>query len=272
MPRGTSFLERLAAASAAGFDAISLWGRDHAAARASGLTDADMRAALADHGLSVNELDPAWSWAPGAVETAARIPPAYDEQQIFGFDDAALLDVAEAVGARSLNAVDVFGGPWGLDDAAEAFAGLCDRAAERGLLVHLEFLPWSNVPDIGAAWDVVRRSGRPNGGVSIDAWHLARSGGGPSSVASIPGDRILALQLCDAPREPETDLTHASLHERRLPGDGDLDLPGLVRALDEIGAAPPIGVEVFSDSLHALAPHDVARRAGAAVRAVLASA
>src|SRR5206468_7881525 len=105
--------------------------------------------------------------------------------------------IAGALGARSLNAVDVFGGEWGVDDAAAAFAALCDRAREHGLVVHLEFLPWSRVPNLTTAWEIVRRADRANGGVAIDAWHWFRTD--PASdlatLRTIPGEKVLGVQL-----------------------------------------------------------------------------
>jgi len=269
LPRATSFGDRLAAASAAGFDGISLWGRDYAAARRDGLSDPDITAMIHDHGLAVGELDPAWWWLPGAAEVAASIPAAYDEQEIFGFGEEELFRIGETVGARSVNAVDVFGGAWDLDDAANAFAGLCDRAAEHGLVVHLEVLPWSRIPDLEMAWYVVRTAGRHNGGVAVDAWHFTRSASRLETLRQIPGDRILGVQLDDGPADAEDDLITATLHDRLLPGAGGMDVTGLVSVLTEIGAAAPIGVEVFSDALHALGPAEAARLAGDAARSII---
>jgi sugar phosphate isomerase/epimerase len=264
---GISFRERLAAAQAGGFSGLSLWGRDYQAARDEGLSDQDLRLLLADHGLSVAELDPAWWWLPGASDI--RIPPELDAERIFGFGERELFAVADAVGARSLNAVDVFGGTWSLDEAAAAFAGLCDRAAEHGLLVHLEFLPWSRFPDLAAAWQVVRGADRPNGGLMLDAWHYFRSGPDGTLLRSVPGASILGVQLCDAPAAPEPEPLHATLHERLLPGQGALALPTLLTDLRATGTAAPLGVEVFSDALHALPPEEAGRMAGLALRAVL---
>ncbi len=262
------FAERVAAANAGGFGAISLWGRDYADAHAEGLRDEDIRIILADHGLSVAELDPAWWWPPGAADV--HVPPEFDASRIFGFGEAELFAVAEAVGARSLNAVDVFGGEWTLDEATEAFAGLCQRAAEHGLLVHLEFLPWSKIPDLATAWRVVRNADQPNGGLTIDAWHYFRSRSDCTGLLrTIPGSRILGLQLCDAPATPEADFLHATLHERLLPGQGELDLRELVADLRATGTAAPFGVEVFSDALDALRSEEAGRRAGAALRQLL---
>ncbi len=221
-----SFRERLAAAEAGGFSGLSLWGRDYQVARDEGLAASDIRLLLQDHGLSVAELDPAWWWLPGASDV--HIPPEHDTERIFAFGEQELFDVAESVGARSLNAVDVFGGPWSLDEAAASFAGLCDRAAEHGLLVHVEFLPWSRIPDLATAWQVVRAADRPNGGIMLDAWHYFRSHPDGALLRSIPGASILGVQLCDAPLEPEAHPLHATLHERLLPGDGELPLSTLL--------------------------------------------
>ena len=272
LPRDVSFDTRIEAAKAGGFSAISLWGRDYQRARDDGLSDADMRHLLADNGLAVGELDPAWWWLPGAEAAAQAIPAEFDAQDIFRFGEDDLFAVAEALGARSMNAVDVFGGDWDVDDAAEAFAGLCDRAGEHGLVVHLEFLPWSKIPDVGSAWEVVRRAGRSNGGIAIDAWHFFRAGADHETLGAIPGDRVLGLQLDDGPAVPEANLIEATLHERLLPGEGEFDLAGLMATLRHIGVQAPTGVEVFSDELHRLPPVEAARKAGAATRRLLSRA
>jgi sugar phosphate isomerase/epimerase len=269
LPRGVPFRERLAAAAAGGFAGISLWGRDYRSARDEGLGDADIRALLADRGLAVAELDPAWWWLPGADLT---IPPEADPEDVFWCREDDLFAIADAVGARSVNAVDVFGGDWGVDDAAESFSALCDRAAEHGLVAHLEFLPWSRIPDVATAWDIVRRADRANGGIAVDAWHFFRSGADGEALRGVPGSHVLGIQLDDGPLEAEANLIDATLHERRLPGEGELDLLALVGILTDIGAIAPVGVEVFSDDLHALPPVEAARRAGDATRRLLAQA
>jgi sugar phosphate isomerase/epimerase len=154
-------------------------------------------------------------------------------------------------------------------EIAEAFAGVCDRAAEHGLVVHLEFLPWTPIRDLKAALEIVEMADRPNGGVMLDSWHHFRSGADDELLRRLPGTRILGVQLNDAPREPEPDLIAETTRRRLLPGEGDIDLVGLVRILDEIGSRAPIGVEVFSEKLFALPAREVARRAGDAVREIL---
>lgn len=270
LPRGTLFSDRLEAATAAGFTAISLWGRDYQEARDEGLSDADMRAMLGAHGLAVAELDPAWWWLPGADQI--HIPPEVDPMDVFRFGEKEVFAIADAMGARSLNAVDVFGGDWNAEAAAESFARLCARAAEHGLLVHIEWLPWSKIPDLRSALEIVQKADAPNGGLNIDAWHVARAHVDIGELRRIDGRLILGVQLDDGPERAEEDLMHATLHERLLPGDGEFELVGLVDALRSIGSKAPVGVEVFSDELHALGPAEAAKRSATSTRRILEEA
>ena len=267
LPRHTPFKQRLEAAQAGGYAAVSLWGRDYRAGRGEGHRDADLVAMVADFGLAVAELDPAWWWTPGA--TSFSIPPELDPIEVFAFDEAELFRIGELFGARSVNAADVLGGSWGVEEGATAFAGLCDRAAEHGLLVHLEWLAWSKVPDLATAAKIIGLADRPNGGLNVDMWHCARAATTVDELLGLPGDRVLGIQVNDGPADPEDNLIEATLHHRMLPGEGAFDVVGYLRALQSIGVSCPIGVEVFSDDLHDLGPIEAARQSAAATRKVL---
>jgi sugar phosphate isomerase/epimerase len=261
VPHAT-WAERLDAAVAGGFGAISLRLADIRAARAE-RSDADLRADLVDHGLVVAEVDVLWEWALGG-ERGERSRRA----------EAGLVDAAVAVGARTLNAVSELDGDGdgALDAAGERFAALCDRVAEHGLAVHVEFMPWSTVPDLATAWEVVRRAGRANGGIMVDTWHHYRGRGDDALLAALPAGAVLAVQVDDALGTPEADPVEETLHRRLVPGEGELDLVGFVRTLVTAGVDCPVGCEVFSDELYASPPSVAARRAGAGLRAVLAAA
>lgn len=259
------FVERAHAAAAAGFAGLSLFADDVARARSRGLSDADLRAVLRDHGLAVAELDPLLTWLPedggGGLRAEGRAFQAHGEGDFYALADA-------LGGARAINAV-LADPPADLDRVADAFAALCDRAAAHGLLVTLEFLPWTRIADAATAARLVARAGRGNGGVMLDAWHHARSG---AALASIPAARVAGIQLSDAPARPEPDPIDETLHRRLLPGAGDADLVGLLRHLAAGGCEAPIGVEVFSDALAALPVDELAQRAAGAARRVLAAA
>ena len=263
---GASFAERVAAAAAGGFSGISLFANDYERAKSDGLSDADMRAMLADQGLAIAELDPLLNWIPSAGLAADATE---EGAAFFQATEAGLYAIADALGARSVNAVVVTDAPLTRPAIAEAFAALCDRAAGHGLLVHLEFLPWTQIPNVGAALEIVEMADRSNGGIMLDSWHHFRSGSDDARLRSVPGKRILAIQLNDAPEQAEDNLIDETLHRRLLPGEGAIDLVGLIRIVDELGSPAPIGVEIFSDSLAELPPVEIGRRAGEATRAIL---
>jgi len=253
LPRAT-FRDRVRAAAAGGFAGISLWVRHD---ERDDTPEAERRAMLADAGLAVAELE-ALSDVLAAPATIARA----------GEREQTCHRIATALGARSISVVHGPGAPLDVALAADAFGAICDRAAAHGLLAHVEFWPGSRA-DLATAVAIVRRAARPNGGLLVDSWHLARTGVGLDAVGDAP---IVAVQLSDGPLAADGDYMDETMHRRRIPGEGEFDLVGLVRGLDARGVTAPIGVEVLSGALAELPPIEVGRRLGAATRAVLARA
>jgi sugar phosphate isomerase/epimerase len=266
----TPFLDRLSAASAAGYQGISILPYEVEVVRAQGMSIDDLRSRVADAGLEISELDAITTWLPG------HAPPDHFPKELAaglaGNTAENLCPLGGALGARSVNVVEFYGHQVDTDAAAEGFAHVCDVAAEHGLLAHLEFLPWAGVPDLTAAWQVVQRAGRPNGGLLVDSWHFFRSGSTLAQLRSIPGAAVNYVQIDDAPATPEADLSDETQHRRLLPGQGELDLGGLLRVLHEIGCDAPIGPEVFSDDLASQPVDAVARTVADATRRVIAAA
>ena len=152
----------------------------------------------------------------------------------------------------------------------ESFAGLCQRAADYGLLVHLEFMPWTQVGSVLDALAIVEEAGSPNGGIMLDTWHHFRSSvSTPDLLARVPAEKILACQLNDAPAQAEPDPIQETLHRRRLPGEGDISLLEVLRYLRDGGSPAPLGIEVFSDDLLGQAPEAVASACAESLRNIL---
>jgi sugar phosphate isomerase/epimerase len=263
------FSQLVQAAAAGGFRSISIRSQHYQAAREAGLSDRDMRLMLEEHGLVITEFDPLVKWLPkellGFDVDALRMPYLTATEDTF-------FRIAEALGGRHINAIQIFGPKLETDVYAEHFARLCDHAAGHGLKVSLEFLPWSPIPDLKRAVQIVSMANRANGGVLLDTWHHFRSGHGAEDLLALRGNVVAAIQMNDATAQPWDDLTKETVHNRLLPGEGAIDLVGVIRALDDIGCDAPVGVEVFSDELNKLSPVQVARRAGDATRAVLEAA
>jgi sugar phosphate isomerase/epimerase len=181
-----------------------------------------------------------------------------------------MYELADALGGRYMMAIAEIEGD--LDDVAERFAALCDRAGEHGLNVAIEFLPWTTIPDAGVAWDIVRLADRDNGGLLVDSWHHFRGAANDDLIRAVPPERILSVQFDDADAEVVGTLLEDTLHRRRLPGEGSFDLEGFIRLMDDHGVHCPLSVEVLSDELRRGSAHDAATRSAAATRRVLRAA
>lgn len=231
-----SFADRVAAAAAAGFDGIGLRAENYWDALDSGLDAAAMAEIASTAGVPVLEVEYLTGWGTAADRIA--------EQQR---KERTVVEMAHAFGVRHLNAGLLEHLP--PDRITEAFAGLCDRVGS-DLTVALEFMPYSGVPDLGTAWQVVRDAGRPNAALIIDVWHWARAGMTAADLVSVPAESIIAVQLCDVLAEPMDPPRRESLGYRLPPGQGHGDAAGMVRALHQHGVAPAVvTVEVISDAL-----------------------
>jgi sugar phosphate isomerase/epimerase len=239
MVDGAGFEERLNAASTAGFSGIGLRPTHYKAARAAGLSDADMRAKLDDHGLELIEIGFVADWWETG-EKAAR-SQAYEQT---------LYQLKEKLGARHLVLIS---GPITdpVDTLAERFAAVCDRAAEHDLRVGLEFLPWTDMHTLAAAWRIAELSGRDNGGLVYDTWHINRGGTTEAMIRAVPPGRVVAVQISDGSRTSVESELDDTFKRRRLPGDGEFDLAAFIELLESLGVDAPVGVEVLNDELRA---------------------
>jgi len=263
---GASLDAHLVAASAGGFSDLSLFPLDYTTARASGMSDRELRSRIDDSGLRVAVIDPLTTWVPDWT------PPAGVPQENLAFGDYSTDEVlrqAVVLGAHTISAIELWGNAVDLDQGAERLASLCDRAAEHGLRVQVEFIPFSGIPTLREAWELVRRADRTNAGIVFDTWHWYRGDNDEALLREIPGDRIFAVQVSDGPSSGEEDLLDECLHRRLLPGEGEMDLTRVLRLLRDSGATPSYGVEVFSDALLEQDPAYVGRRTAGALRSLL---
>lgn len=258
--RHAPFDERVAAAAAAGYDGIGINIRAYRELRAAGRSDDELLDILGQHGQQIAEVEALSGWS-AAGDQRDRSEAAAD----------VAFHLADVFGVFYLQSVGPYEGSIG--DAAKAFAALCDRAADHGLVVGLEFLPFTNVPDITTALRVVEGADRDNGGICVDSWHFTRGDDDWEALAAMPGDRVLDIQINDGPLVAEhPDYLEDCITNRRLPGEGEFDLVRFIRTLDEAGTTAPVSVEIISAALDELPAAEVAQRSADATRRVLAAA
>jgi sugar phosphate isomerase/epimerase len=247
--------ERFPAASAGGYDHLSLSPLDVARSAEQGLPASGIRQLAAAHGLGLI-MDPVMNWHPAVQPSRSRFAR-------FSVDEA--LQMCEALGVVSMTAIAASTSAVGTDELGERFGTLCDRAADIGALVHLEFIPMTPITDVATAWQIVGDADRPNGGILFDTWHFFRGSPDFDALDEVPGERILAVQVDDAHAEVTGSLWDDTQH-RLLPGDGSFDLPRVLRALVRQGGLRMVGPEVISPETAAMPPGDAARLAGERVR------
>jgi sugar phosphate isomerase/epimerase len=152
------------------------------------------------------------------------------------FDPDALqpvIDAAVAVGAERLN---ICADDWDRAALIDRFARLCELAAASGLGVDIECMAWRGIDTPGKCVEVIKASGARNAGFLVDALHLHRCGGTAAEVRAMEPGMVVSAQLCDAPTTHPTDVV-GSIAEARggrlIPGEGGLDLTGLLAALPD---------------------------------------
>ncbi len=260
-PRFGGFDERVAAAAEAGFSGIGMFVLEYERLRdTEGRTAADIGRQLADHGLVLAEVETVHGWASSGA-------PAQECHR----REALAYELVDAIGGRYFQAVGPYEGS--VEDGARGFAELCDRAGAHGLLVGIEWLPFTNIRTAADAAEIIALADRPNGGVCADIWHHRRGVDDDAMLRSVPSERIFAIQMSDGTMAPACDDYKADcLANRVVPGDGEMDAVGFIRTLVEMGVTAPISLEVCSTELWAGSAAAAAEQAATAMRAVLAEA
>lgn len=240
--------DRIEAAGHAGYRGFGFYASDLEASLGR-LSWTDIRALLADNGIRHVELECLRNWfADGDLRAAS------DAERLL------LLEAAGELGAFQMKIGGGLPGKWAADDLTDAFGALCDDAARAGTKVSLEMVPFSVVKDLPTALAIVEGAGRVNGGLILDFWHLDRAGVTPAEIAALPPERLFGVELCDAPRHVEGTMLEDTWKRRRFCGDGDVDIPGYLTAIEGLGFAGPFGCEVVSDAVRAMTLDDAVRR------------
>ncbi len=218
---------------------------------------AGIRRILADAGLTYLEFEVLTDWFTSGERRAAS-----NAQRAF------LLEAAGELGARKIKTIgDAHGGmdnaiprKWPLDQLAEEYGQLAREAARVGALITLELVPGTGVRDLPTARAIAEGANEPNAGLLIDIWHLARGGIAYEDVLTLPPGLINAVEIDDAMLLMEGSIFEDTIRRRKLPGEGELDVPRFLRCLLATGYDGVYGVEMVSDEHRARSLDDAAQR------------
>lgn len=256
-----SFEERLAAAHSAGFEGIGLRAEVYVDTLNEGLDDADILSLLQKYQLQVTEIEYITQWA----EEQRSYEQKYKEQ--------ICLHMCQLFGVQHINCGLMES--YDLKYTAQKLRELCRRADP--FIIALEPMPYSGLPDVHTAWEVMQQAHCSNAKLLLDSWHWLRAGQdySPAILAAIPAEQIISIQINDILSHPyaKSILRDESMHDRLPPGEGVGNIAGFLQMLREKGVQPAVvGVEVISDALVALGIQTAAKKNFAAASKVLQQA
>jgi sugar phosphate isomerase/epimerase len=253
--RGAALPETLAAYAAAGFHNVEFCLPLVKEFLDSGATINDVRALLARHQLH----------CIGGFEEAVQ---AFSEPKQRAENHSKTIENAKLIAALGGNVMVVgTDGPATSDSQtansdvigvlARIFRTLADEIRPLGVTLCIEF-NWSPVvKSLRTAVDVARRSGADNVGVLFDPahYHCTPTKFDQLNSANVPFIRHVHL---DDMRDKPGELSHCN-DDRVLPGQGILDLRGIIARLEEHGYGGYFSIEMFNAELWRMPPAQSAR-------------
>jgi sugar phosphate isomerase/epimerase len=248
------WLEHLDAAAESGFDALApdiFWLRR---LEAEAVSLARLRREMETRGLACMEIAGIAVGEPEATHIEV------EEQRRM----AAELG-AEFVNTRVTTVIDAA--------LVERARGVAESFREVGTRVALEFSRGAHLAGVAEASALCAAIGVPVAGVTIDTWHFFLHPDGPdwAGLAALPLECFANVQLSDGVAYEEGAFRTATMDRRRLPGEGDFDLPRCLSALPApLGDADcALVVEVLNVDERRRPIRDFARRAASNTRALL---
>lgn len=263
-----SFQDRVEELGRVGFTGIGLFQDDIAYIlknEAEGETRTErlewMKEQLDKNGITTVELEflVSWMYPEGHPKREA-------EQEIRDL----LLETGKVLEARHLKVGNIFGVVAPVDQLKETFADMCADTKQAGMKLGMEIMPPdpnSRTLDQALEWI----GDDPECGIYLDTWHVNNIDTITyEDIAALePGD-VAAVELDDG-FVPEPELEHIfneigapgfierTVNLRRIPGDGNFDVVGFIKAVKASGYDGPWGNEILSEEYRRL-PQEIAYR------------
>jgi sugar phosphate isomerase/epimerase len=231
------FRERVEAASRAGFTGFGIWHADleHVLKQH---TLKEMKQILDDNGIKHVELEFLTDWfLDGEPKKQSDVCKKL------------LLDAAAALQVHHIKIGDFYQKTTPMPRLIDAFATICNEAAERGTKVGFELMPFAMIQTLEDSLKLVEGAGANNGGICFDTWHIVKLNIPYDKLRQIPSQYIISVELNDGTFECPWSLHEDTVNHRRFCGDGEFDVKGFISAMQGAGYPGPWGVEVLSEDL-----------------------
>jgi sugar phosphate isomerase/epimerase len=229
------FKDRVEAAARAGFKGIGIWHTDleHILLHR---TLKEMKMILDDNGIKYVELEFLTDWF---LEGARKAESDSRKRR--------LLEASEALQAKHIKIGDFYNTECPMPRIIEAFAALCKEAEDFGATIGFEFMASAMIDNLKDSLTLVETAGAKNGGLIVDIVHAVNLGITYEEIRRIPVRYLVNVELNDGtlPGSPKHDASGA----RKFCGEGEFDIKGFIKSVNDTGYTGPWAVEVFSKEL-----------------------
>ncbi|MGZ0722378.1 bifunctional sugar phosphate isomerase/epimerase/4-hydroxyphenylpyruvate dioxygenase family protein [Kluyvera cryocrescens] len=232
--------EKLSAIAAAGYQGVEIFENDLLYYTG---TPADVRKMAADLGLKITLFQPFRDFEGGnRAQFAANLARArrkFSLMHELGCDTMLLCSNVQADCSADV------------DLQVADLRALATLAEQENIKIGYEALAWgTHVNRWHQAWERVKAVDSPAMGIVLDSFHILSLGDDLSRLHEVPMDKIIFLQLADAPLM-KMDVLEWSRHFRCFPGQGELPLVEFSRELTRLGYRGPWSLEIFNDGFRA---------------------
>jgi sugar phosphate isomerase/epimerase len=249
----------LAAAKAAGFDAVELRRIDFERCAKRGLSNEAVLDLVRSASLPVSAMGVEYGWVFSAGAERERLFGVFRE----ACDNAVALNCGTMMSA-------IGPGEASADEAVANIRRAGEIAGSFGLRLAVEYqYQHPVVRNLDILRELIARAAAKNVGLLLDAYHLQRGGRPGRGFEDVPGAEIFYVQLSDVPDAPPPGLPPV---DRLPPGKGVVDWTALFRLLAEKGYDGFLSYEAPNPAHWRQPAADVAEQGAAATRTVLAKA
>ena len=241
------FRDRVESAAKVGFRGIGIWDQDLAHIRAT-RSLGEMKQILDDNGMKYVELE-FLRFLEGERKKKSDL------------ERAKFFEAADVLKPHHLKVGDFYRESYEMPRVIESFAALCKDAAEHGVTIGFELMPFGMIDNLKDALTMVEGAGAKNGGVIFDLWHLSKMGVPNEEISRVPPKHIVSVEINDGTFTAPWSLHEDTINHRRFCGEGEFDVKGFLAALEKAGYSGPIGIEVLSKELRALSLNEAVMKA-----------
>lgn len=243
------FKDRVEAAVRVGFAGIGIWDQDLEHIRQARSLQ-EMKRILDDNGMKYVELEFLRDWF---LDGERKKKSDIEKKKFF--------EAADVLKPHHLKVGDFYKEKYEMPRVIEAFAALCNDAAEHGVTIGFELMPFGMIDTLEDCMTMINGAGAKNGGIIFDMWHVAKMGIPYEEVSRIPAQQIVSVEINDGTFKCPWSLHEDTVNHRRFCGEGEFDIKGFLAALEKTGYSGPIGIEVLSKDLRPLPLHEAVTKA-----------